>query len=216
MNISACIYDLDGVVVDTTKFHFEGWQWIAEELGYKLSEKQFLKIKDLSDREAIDRLLKWSYSRISEADKQHYLSELNKRFLSDLDKLSSEDLFAGFKQFNSGLRQKGIKTALLSTDSYLIRIMDKLDLILDFDAIIDAGMVDDSNYSMLLQSSLAKLNAKAGETIFITSASKGVEAANKLHLQSFIYGIGSADTQASVSIDNWDTAQKSFEHEITA
>ena len=214
MSISACIYELDGVVVDTTRFHCEGWQWVAEELGYKLSEKQFFKIKDLNHRDAMDRLLKWSYSRISEADKQHFLSELNKRYLNDLDKLSTDDLFPGCKEFNSSLRQKGIKTALLSADNYLIRIMDKLDLILDFDAIIDAGMVDQNNYISLLKSSVSKLQTEASETMFITSNARGLSQSKEMGLQSLAYGRSLPDVE--LAIDNWVSALQSFEHELTA
>ena len=31
--ITACIFDFDGVVIDSEKYHHLGWLWVAEALG---------------------------------------------------------------------------------------------------------------------------------------------------------------------------------------
>lgn len=215
MSTLAWIYDLNGVLVNTQKFQFEGWQWLAEELGYKLTEKQFLKIKDLPKREAMERLLKWSYSRISEADKQNYLTEINKRYLQDIDGLSSDDLFEGFRENNTSIREKGIKVALISTGINLIRIIDRLDLVLDFDAIVDAGMLGETNYQTLLSNAIDKLQIDASQAVFISNSAEGVAAAHALKIKPIAYG---RDTLSNVEIQiaDWNNGISEIAEGINA
>lgn len=215
MSTLAWIYDLNGVLVDTQKFQLEGWQWLADELGYKLTEKQFHKIKDLPQREAMERLLKWSYSRISEADKQNFLTELNKKYLQDIDGLSVEDLFQGFRDNNAALRNNGTKVALISTGNNLIRIIDRLDLVLDLDAIVDAGMVGNADYEVLLNSALEKLQIDTSNAVFVTSSIDGIAAAKSLQIRTIGFG-DDQDTKVDMHLSDWTKGTSEIAQETNA
>ena len=79
MSLKAIIYDLDGVITDTAKYHYKSWKWVAEQLDFVLTEKQNQKLKGVGRKECLDKLLKWSGARISEAEKQNLLQKKNKK-----------------------------------------------------------------------------------------------------------------------------------------
>ena len=59
MSLKAIIYDLDGVITDTAKYHYESWKWVAEQLDFVLTEKQNQKLKGVGRKECLDKLLKY-------------------------------------------------------------------------------------------------------------------------------------------------------------
>lgn len=214
MSSLSYIYDLNGVIVNTLQYKYEGWQWLSAELGYKLSDKQFLKIKDIGAREALDKILKWSYSRISEADKQHYLHELSKRYLNAIDQLQPQDVFKGFREFNTESRNNSIKVALVSTGTNLIRIIDRLDLVLDFDAIVDAGMADSTDYQDLLRLCLEKLQLEPTSCTFVGSSADGLKAAVSLNMNTIAFGATSMDFESQVRLTDWQSIGSKQSHEV--
>ncbi len=142
MSLNACIYDLDGVITDTAKYHYQSWKWVADQLEYNLTEKQNQKLKGIGRKESLDKILKWSGARISEAEKSNLLQKKNQMYLEQIDHMTPEEIFEGFKTFNALIKKEGIKVAIGSSSRNAIRIIDKLDLVLDFHAIVDGGMTE--------------------------------------------------------------------------
>ncbi|MBR9860473.1 HAD hydrolase-like protein [bacterium] len=169
MSLKVCIFDLDGVITDTSKLQFQSWEQLAEKLGLQLSEKQFLKIQFQEQRESMDRIMRWANVRISEAEKHDLLTERNHKYLDSIDELKPEHVIPGFIEFNSQLRSAGIKTAVISSGKNVIRIIDKLDLVLEFDAIIDASMVDSSNlYENIFERIAERFSVETNEIAYVS------------------------------------------------
>ncbi|WP_334071380.1 MULTISPECIES: HAD hydrolase-like protein [Paenibacillus] len=63
----AAIFDLDGVIVDTAKFHYQAWKRLAEELGFAFSEKENEQLKGVSRMDSLELLLRGG--RNNESDK---------------------------------------------------------------------------------------------------------------------------------------------------
>ena len=112
MSLKAIIYDLDGVITDTAKYHYESWKWVAEQLDFVLTEKQNQKLKGVGRKECLDKLLKWSGARISEAEKQNLLQKKNKMYLKYIDTMTPNEIFPNFKEFNTLAKSEGIKVAI--------------------------------------------------------------------------------------------------------
>ncbi|MBL7794309.1 MAG: HAD hydrolase-like protein, partial [Saprospiraceae bacterium] len=55
--IKACIFDLDGVIVDTAKYHFIAWRRLANSLGFDFTEADNEKLKGVSRMESLDLIL---------------------------------------------------------------------------------------------------------------------------------------------------------------
>ena len=130
MSLKACIYDLDGVITDTAKYHYQSWKWVADQLEYHLTEKQNQKLKGVGRKESLEKIIKWSGNRIYEADKQRYLLKKNAMYLEFIDTMTPDEVFPGFKEFNDEAKVQGIKVAIGSSSRNAIRIIDKLDLVL--------------------------------------------------------------------------------------
>jgi len=207
MSLKACIYDLDGVITDTAKYHYESWKWVGEQLDYKLTEKQNQKLKGVGRKESLEKIIKWSGSRISEADKQHFLTAKNNIYLEHIDTMTPNEIFEGFIAFNESAKKAGIKVAVGSSSKNAIRIIDKLDLVLAFDAIVDGGMTENSKPAPdIFLLAAEKLNILPSDCLVIEDSQAGLTAAKKAGIKSVYYGDNKGMKGSLLTIKNWSEA----------
>ena len=207
MSLKACIYDLDGVITDTAKYHYQSWKWVADQLEYHLTEKQNQKLKGVGRKESLEKIIKWSGNRISEADKQRYLLKKNAMYLEFIDTMTPDEVFPGFKEFNDLAKVQGIKVAIGSSSRNAIRIIDKLDLVLEFHAIVDGGMTDNSKPEPdIFFLAAEKLQCDPSECLVIEDSQAGLTAAKKAGMKSILYGEDKGLKGAHLQIDDWSKA----------
>lgn len=204
MSLKACIYDLDGVITNTAKYHYDSWQWVGNQLDYTLTEKQNLKLKGVGRKESLDKILKWSGARISEAEKQNLLVQKNQMYLEFIDKMTPEETFPGFREFNKLVKSQGIKVAIGSSSRNAIRIIDKLDLVLAFHAIVDGGMTEHSKPEPdIFLLAAEKLQCDPSECLVIEDSQAGLTAAKKAGMKSVLFGNDKGLKGAQLQVDNW-------------
>lgn len=204
MSLKACIYDLDGVITDTAKYHYESWKWVADQIDYNLTEKQNLKLKGVGRKESLDKILKWSGARISEADKQDLLHKKNQMYLEHIDKMTPDEAFPGFREFNKKAKEAGVKVAVGSSSRNAIRIIDKLDLVLAFHAIVDGGMTEHSKPEPdIFLLAAEKLQLPPENCLVIEDSQAGLTAAKKAGMKSILYGNDKGLKGAQMQIDSW-------------
>ena len=204
MSLKACIYDLDGVITDTAKYHYESWKWVGDQLEYNLTEKQNQKLKGVGRKESLDRILKWSGARISEAEKQNLLHKKNQMYLTYIDTMTPEEVFEGFKEFNKKAKESGIKVAIGSSSRNAIRIIDKLDLVLDFHAIVDGGRTENSKPEPdIFLLAAEKLGGDPSECLVIEDSQAGLTAAKKGGIKSVLFGTDKGLKGAQIQISSW-------------
>lgn len=207
MSLKACIYDLDGVITDTAKYHYESWKWVAEQLEYKLTEKQNQKLKGVGRRESLEKIIKWSGSRISEADKQNFLTAKNNMYLELIDTMTPDEIFPGFMAFNNAAKSAGIKVGVGSSSKNAIRIIDKLDLVLAFDAIVDGGMTPNSKPAPdIFLLAAEKLQTHPSECLVIEDSQAGLTSAKKAGIKSVYFGENKGMKGSQISIKSWEEA----------
>jgi beta-phosphoglucomutase len=207
MSLKACIYDLDGVITDTAKYHYRSWKWVAEQIEYHLTEKQNQKLKGVGRKESLEKIIKWSGNRISEADKQMYLQKKNAMYLEFIDTMTPDEVFPGFKEFNDLVKAEGIKVAIGSSSRNAIRIIDKLDLVLEFHAIVDGGMTENSKPEPdIFLLAAEKLQCDPSECLVIEDSQAGLTAAKKAGMKSILYGDDKGLKGAHLQIDDWSKA----------
>ena len=207
MSLKACIYDLDGVITDTAKYHYQSWKWVADQLEYHLTEKQNQKLKGVGRKESLEKIIKWSGNRISEADKQRYLLKKNAMYLEFIDTMTPDEVFPGFKEFNDLAKVQGIKVAIGSSSRNAIRIIDKLDLVLEFHAIVDGGMTENSKPEPdIFLLAAEKLQCDPSECLVIEDSQAGLTAAKKAGMKSILYGDDKGLKGAHLQIDDWSKA----------
>ena len=135
----ACLFDLDGVIVDTAVYHFQAWRRLANELGFDFTEHQNEQLKGISRMESLDLILKWGNIILSEEEKIEWAARKNAWYLELVLKMTPNEVLKGVPAFLKSLRANGIKIALGSASKNSRLILEKIKMIEFFDVIIDGN-----------------------------------------------------------------------------
>ena len=187
--IKAFIFDLDGVIVDTAHFHFKAWKKTADELGFNLTEELNEKLKGVSRIDSLKKILNWANVSITKErfDKMAY--EKNEDYLSYVRQMTKADVLPGVSDFLMKIKNWGYPIALGSASKNAKHILERVDLIDFFDAIVDGNSVTKAkpNPEVFLNAAkLLKVNPE--DCVVFEDSVAGIQAANIAHMVSI--GIG--------------------------
>ena len=197
--IKACIFDLDGVIVDTAHYHFLAWKRLSQELGVELTEKDNEKLKGVSRMQSLQIILDMGKITISKERKESLASRKNEWFVEFVEKMKPDEIFPGVKQLITAIRKKGIKVALASSSKNAPRVIELLGIAKLFDAVVDGGMIIDTKPDPeIFLLTAQKLNIKPAECLVFEDAEAGVEAASRAGMKCV--GIGSADVLSKANM----------------
>lgn len=179
MNKKAFIFDLDGVIVDTAKYHYLAWKNLANDLGFEFTEKQNEQLKGVSRVKSLEILLKIGSIELSEDKKQELLAEKNKEYLEYVNTMTSNEILPGINQLLNYLEEKNIKFALGSASKNAPLILEKVGLFDKFTAIVDGNDVSKAKPDPeVFLIAAKKLNKNSNNCIVIEDALAGIQAAN--------------------------------------
>lgn len=191
--LHGAIFDLDGVIVDTAKFHYLAWKELAESLGFEFSPENGEKIKGVSRMAALDIVLSiGGLVSLSESEKQVLAVRKNDRYLEFLGTLTENDILPGVLPFIKALKDKNIKIAIGSASKNTMFILKKLGLDEIFDAVIDGNSTSKAKPDPEVFLLAAKrLGFEPNQCAVFEDAAAGIQAANAGGMVSF--GVGNAD-----------------------
>ncbi len=139
--IKACIFNLDGVIVDTAKYHYIAWRRLAIEMGFDFSSEQHETLRGLSRMASLERILDWGGIYMTEAEKLHWSDVKNNWYKELIADMTPGEVLPGAVAFLTQVRQAG-KSIALSSDSKNARSVLKSTAVeLLFDAIVDGNDV---------------------------------------------------------------------------
>ena len=187
--IRACIFDLDGVVVDTAKYHYLAWKRLANELGFDFSEEHNEKLKGVSRMESLRILLEVGGIALSMQDQLVLADKKNNWYKEYIGKMTPEEVLPGAISFFTELKSHGIKLGLGSASKNASTILERTNLMEWFDAIIDGNKTQKAkpDPEVFLLGAKA-LDTKPSECIVFEDAEAGIEAALNAGMRSV--GIG--------------------------
>lgn len=176
--IKTCIFDLDGVIVDTAKYHYQAWRRLANELGFDFTEEENEKLKGVSRTESLDLILKWGKMELAANTKLELAEKKNSWYQEFIEKMTPAEILKGVMPFLQELKARQIKIALGSASKNAPLIMEQIGLTSYFDAIIDGNQVVHSkpNPEVFLKGAAAT-GAQPDQCIVFEDAEKGIEAA---------------------------------------
>lgn len=143
------IFDLDGVLVDTAKYHFIAWRDLAYSLNIPFNEEDNERLKGVSRMRCMDIILEIGSRCLKQEEKEYYCAQKNAHYVRLLQDLGKNELFPGVRTFINNARELGYLTALGSASKNSMLILERLEITDLFDVIIDGIKV-----------SLAKPNPK--------------------------------------------------------
>ncbi len=189
MNDKVFIFDLDGVIVDTAKYHYLAWRNLANELGFEFTEEQNEQLKGVSRVRSLEILLSIGKIELSEPKKQELLKEKNEEYLEYVDKMTSDEILPGITNLLNFLEESNIKFALGSASKNAPLILKKVGLFEKFTAIVDGNDVSKAKPDPeVFIIAAKKLNKKSQECIVIEDALAGIQAANTAGMTSVAIG----------------------------
>lgn len=176
--IKACIFDLDGVLVDTAHYHFLAWKRLAKEFDYELTEEINEQLKGVSRMKSLEIVLKHANVSLVEQKKQALADRKNVWFTDYVHKMKSEELYPGVKELFSTLRKDKIRIALASSSKNAKTIIEILGIQHEFEAVVDGNMIihtkPDPEIFLL---AAKKLGLNPADCVVFEDAEAGVEAA---------------------------------------
>jgi beta-phosphoglucomutase len=187
--IKACLFDLDGVVVDTAKYHYLAWKRLASSLGFDFTQKDNERLKGVSRMRSLEILLSIGNVRPSIEQKLKMAEDKNSWYVEYISKLDENEILPGVKELLIELRQNGIKIALGSASKNSMTILNNLNLTLYFDAIVDGNKVSkakpDPEVFLL---GARELQVQPSECVVFEDAQAGIDAAKAANMK--VIGIG--------------------------
>ncbi|UPQ77778.1 beta-phosphoglucomutase [Flavobacterium azooxidireducens] len=189
MNQKCFIFDLDGVIVDTAKYHYLAWQKIAHQLGIEFTPEHNEELKGVSRVRSLDLILALGNMEASQEDKNKWLIQKNEDYLSYLVDMDESEILPGVLPVLIYLKENNQKIVLGSASKNAKPILEKAKIIDYFDAIVDGNDVSNAkpDPEVFIQGA-KKVNFSNEECIVFEDSVAGVQAANIAGMTSV--GIG--------------------------
>src|SRR3970040_2017524 len=193
MTKKAFIFDLDGVIVDTARYHYLAWQKIAKELNINFTLESNELLKGVSRVRSLDIILELGKVEASQEDKNKWLIQKNEEYLSYLVDMDQSEILPGVIAVLKYLKEKNQAIALGSASKNARPILEKTGIIYYFDVIVDVNDVTNAKPDPEVFLIAAKLlGAKPEDAIVFEDSVAGVQAANIGNMTSI--GIGEEKT----------------------
>jgi beta-phosphoglucomutase len=190
--IKACIFDLDGVIVDTAHYHFLAWKRLAKEINIDLTEEVNERLKGVSRMHSLEIILGLGGITMSEHEKENLANKKNSWFVDFVERMAPEEIFPGVKQLIKDLRQSGIKIGLASSSKNAKTIIQLLGIQNEFDVVVDGTMIIHSKpHPEIFLLAASKLELQPKDCLVFEDAEAGVEAALAAGMKCV--GIGSPE-----------------------
>jgi beta-phosphoglucomutase len=197
--IKACIFDLDGVIVDTAIYHYKAWKRLANELQFDFTEEGNEKLKGISRKESLNLILGWGGVDKTEDERAELAHRKNNWYVEMISEMSPEEILPGALEFLKSLKSAGYKTALGSASKNAGIILSKVGLAEYFDAIVDGNVVTASKPDpQVFLKGAEMLGLEPAACVVFEDAIAGVEAAKAGGMK--VVGIGSAETLSGADL----------------
>lgn len=185
------IFDLDGVIVDTAKFHYLAWRKLANRMGFDISLHQNEQLKGVSRARSLENILSWGNKNVSATEFDKLMASKNEEYLASISNMSEKDLLPGVGPVLAYLKENHIPFALGSASKNSRVILKSLKIHDSFTAIVDGNDVSKAKPDPeVFLIAAEKLNLDPKDCIVFEDAQAGVEAAKAAGM--IAVGIGDA------------------------
>ncbi|HBF40268.1 MAG TPA: beta-phosphoglucomutase [Anaerolineaceae bacterium] len=173
----AFLFDLDGVLTDTSEFHFLAWQRLATELGISFTREDNEALRGVSRRESLTLLLKGR--EVTEEQAAEMMGRKNGYYLDLVNQMTPANLLPGAKEILVELGGMGVKRMIVSSSKNAQLVVDRLELEPLIDGLVDGNSPARSKpYPDLFLQGARKAGFQPSDCLVVEDAAAGVEAAH--------------------------------------
>lgn len=186
MHKKGFIFDLDGVIVDTAKYHFLAWKNLANNMGVDFTEIQNEQLKGVSRVKSLEKILNWGNKSVSEEEFMELMAIKNEEYLGYINKMTEEEILPDVPKILSFLQEENQGIALGSASKNARTILNKVKLFSVFEVIVDGNDVS---------------KAKPNPEVFLIGAQKlGLDQHDCIVFEDSVAGIKAANNAGMISI----------------
>ena len=190
MRTAACIFDLDGVIVDTARYHFLAWKKLTDQLGIHFTEEDNERLKGVSRMASLEIILEIGNIKTDDSTKLEYATLKNKWYTDFISKMTPDEILPGSLDFIKELRKANIRVAIGSASKNTPLILKRVGILELFDAVADGNIVSKAKPDPDVFIKAAEMvNVKPGRCVVFEDAVAGVQAA--LNAGMMCIGVGS-------------------------
>ncbi|WP_304296518.1 beta-phosphoglucomutase [Capnocytophaga leadbetteri] len=191
-DVDGYIFDLDGVLVDTAKYHYLAWKEIAKEFGFELTPEHNEQLKGIGREISLYKILSWAGKSLSEEVFAQTALRKNESYLQKISHIDHKELLPGVLPLLQQLKSKGKKIALGSASRNARLVLERTGILPYFDAIVDGTMVSKAkpDPEVFLKAAEA-LHLSADRCCVLEDAPAGIQAAKAAGMTAI--GVGSPE-----------------------
>lgn len=210
--LKAVIFDLDGVVTDSARYHYLAWKELANKLGIPFDENYNERLKGVSRMESLNLILDNGKGReqYTQEEKERWANEKNNNYKELIRQITPNDLLPGIGELLKELKESGILIGLASVSKNAGFIIEQLEVGNYFDYIADAEKVERSKpFPDIFLDCAKNLGVEARECVGIEDAEAGIEAIHRAGMKAV--GVGNRNQMEKADLILDGTSGLSFE-----
>ena len=209
------IFDLDGVIVDTAKYHYLAWKKLANHLGFEFTKEQNELFKGVSRKRCLEILLEIGQREATQEEFDTWMIEKNVDYLKYIENMDASEILPDVPKVLEFLKGQNIPIALGSASKNAQPILEKVGLLHYFDAIVDGNNVTKAKPDPEVFLLAAKqLGVNANDCVVFEDAVAGVEAANAAKMISIGIGDKSILSEAQFNYNDFTEISVEFIQEL--
>ena len=215
MTKKAFIFDLDGVIVDTAKYHFLAWKKLANSIGVDFSEVQNEQLKGVSRVRSLEKILNWGNKTLSDTEFTALMAQKNEDYLGYINKMDASEILPDVAKVLDFLIEKQQAIALGSASKNATPILEKVHLLDKFEAIVDGNDVSKAKPDpevFLIGAKLLNINPE--DCIVFEDSVAGIQAANTANMISIGIGEASVLNEADYVFKDFTEMSEDFIEDI--
>lgn len=217
MSTIGFIFDLDGVIVDTAKYHYLAWKNLANELGFEFTHEQNELFKGVSRKRCLEILLEIGGVKATQEQFDTWMIEKNVDYLQYIDKMDASEILPDVPKVLNVLKAKNIPIALGSASKNAKPILEKVNLLSYFDTIVDGNNVTKAKPDPeVFLIAADKLGVLPSRCVVFEDAVAGIQAANAANMVSIGIGDSNVLSEAKYNFNNFTEIDSSFLNKLVA
>ena len=196
---AGCLFDMDGVIVDSAAHHFTAWKRLADELSIPFTEEDNHALKGLSRVDSLEHILRLGNLQVDERTKQRLMDQKNAWYLDLIEGMRAQDILPGAKELVEELVEEGIGVGLGSSSRNAQLILDNVGLTPLFDVVVDGNHLTLSKPDPeVFLKGAAGLDASPADCVVFEDAPSGVAAGKSGGF--FVVGVGEPEVLAGADV----------------
>ena len=177
--LKGLLFDLDGVLTNSAKFHLTAWNNLAKELGITLNDQQLDSLRGISRMDSLELILKYGgqEDKYTQEEKERFAAEKNAKFVEQVETMTPADILPGIPELLADAKKQNLKMVIASASKNAPKILTRLGIIDKFDGIVDPATLHHGKPDPEIYEKAQEIaGLKANEVISFEDAKAGVES----------------------------------------